>query len=72
MVKRYTASELEDLPVLCTGQADDLHVEGEDAEGPYRIWLSRCGVEDGEPYDNKITVERYDGRRWYDHETYPG
>ena len=69
---RYTAQELKAMPTLSTGQADDLKIEDEDTDGPYRVWLSRCGVEDGEPYPNKVTIERYDGDRWYDAQTYPG
>lgn len=64
----YKARDLEKLPVLCQGQADDLHLQNT----RYRIWLSRCGVEDGEPCNNKITVEEYDGRRWSERCWYPG
>jgi hypothetical protein len=73
-VERYTAAELEAMPTLATGQADDLKKEGEDDRGRFRIWLSRCGVEDGEPYPNKVTVERYDvlTQRWVEDERYPG
>jgi hypothetical protein len=52
--------ELKALPVLAQGQADDLLIES-DGE---RVWLSRCSTEDGEPWDNKVTVERYVGRAW--------
>ena len=38
-IKRYTRAELEALPVLSIGQADDLHVE--DRSRGIRIWLSR-------------------------------
>jgi hypothetical protein len=60
-------SELKALPVLCVGQADDLRFEDDGV----RVWLSRCGVEDGEPYANKVTVEtlRRDGR-WEIYTTY--
>jgi hypothetical protein len=59
--------ELEDLPTLHQGQADDCKIETVNADGRpvERVWLSRCGVEDGEPWDNKVTVERLDERfRW--------
>jgi hypothetical protein len=56
----------ERLPTLSTGQADDLKL---DRNGT-RIWLSRCGVDDGEPYDNKITVEKLRGGRWITVETF--
>jgi len=72
MVRRYTASELSELATLSTGQADSLKIEGEDADGPFRIWLSRCGVADGEPYPNKVTLERIENGRWFNAETYRG
>lgn len=52
--------ELEELPVLCQGQADDLLIES-DTE---RVWLSRCSTLDGEPWDNKVTVERLIAGSW--------
>lgn len=68
MKTNYTLQELEAMPTLTVGQADDLKVETEDV----RIWLSRCGVADGEPYEDKVTVERYDYQsgRWFNHHTY--
>ena len=59
-MKRFTLQELERMPTLCVGQADDLKVE----EDGVRVWLSRCSVEDGEPYDNKVTVEKWVNLRW--------
>lgn len=55
MKRIYTLAELEALPTLATGQADDLKIETETR----RVWLSRCTVEDGEPYNNKATIEEY-------------
>ena len=52
--------ELENLPTLAEGQADNLKIES-DTE---RVWLSRCTVEDGEPWNNKVTVERLIGGSW--------
>jgi hypothetical protein len=49
------AGELEALPVLHQGQADDCHID----EDGVRYWLSRCTVEDGEPCDDKVTIEVY-------------
>ena len=54
MKRIYTLAELEDLPTLAQGQADDLKVD----TGTQRVWLNRCGVEDGEPYINKVTIEK--------------
>ena len=56
----YSLSELEALPTLTVGQADDLKIDS----GTTRIWLSRCTVEDGEPCDNKVTIEEYVDGRW--------
>lgn len=53
-MSRYTLAELEALPTLAVGQADDLKIETESV----RVWLSRCTIEDGEPYNNKVTVEK--------------
>jgi hypothetical protein len=56
----YSLEELEAIPTLSQGQADDLKIDS----GTVRIWLSRCGVEDGEPCDNKVTIEEYVDGRW--------
>lgn len=50
-----TLKELEAMPTLSVGQADDLKIETADT----RVWLSRMTVEDGQPYDNQVTVEKY-------------
>ena len=64
----YTLQELEAMPTLTVGQADNLKIENE----TIRIWLSRCSVADGEPYDNKVTVEMYDNHegKWYEDHSY--
>lgn len=64
---RYSLEELEALPTLCVGQADDLKIE----DSQMRVWLSRCHVEDGEPYNNKVTVTRRVNGKWVEIETYP-
>jgi hypothetical protein len=56
----YSLEELEAMPTLSQGQADDLKIDS----GTVRIWLSRCGIEDGEPCDNKVTIEEYVDGRW--------
>lgn len=56
----YSLDELEALPTLSQGQADDLKID----TGGTRIWLSRCGVEDGEPCNNKVTIEELQRGRW--------
>jgi len=72
MIRRYTAEELEEMPTLAQGQADDLKVEETIHGTKYRVWLCRCGVEDGMPYDNAITIERYQYGRWIEVDMYPG
>lgn len=54
-IYNLTLSELESMPTLSVGQADDLKYETDDT----RVWLSRCGIADGEPFNNKVTVEKY-------------
>ena len=56
----YTLKELKSLPTLSVGQAEDLKLE----TANIRVWLSRCKKEDGEPRNNKITVEQYLNGRW--------
>lgn len=67
-MKRYTADELRNLPTLATGQADDLKVD----TGDTRVWLCRCGVADGMPYENAISVESLVDGQWVDVEMYRG
>jgi hypothetical protein len=67
-MKRYTLEELEGLPDLCIGQADTLKVDDDDG---IRVWLCRCGVADGMPYDNQVTVEEINNNgRWLTVDTY--
>lgn len=67
---KYKLSDLENLGTLSSSQSCDLKID----TGTTRVWLSRCGVEDGEPYPNKITIEHYDriDRLWVIKETYQG
>ncbi|MBD2499880.1 hypothetical protein [Anabaena azotica] len=57
---KYTLHELNRLPTICTSQADDLKIE----KNGVRVWLSRCTVEDGEPFNNKVTVEKCENGCW--------
>ena len=46
------------------GHTDDLyHYHFKNGVG-YKVWLSRMKVEDGMPYDNAVTVEKYIANRW--------
>jgi hypothetical protein len=68
-----TTEILEELPVLIEGQADNCHID----TGDFRVWLSRTGIEDGEPYDNTVTIEEHVkspawGWQWVEFEVYDG
>ncbi len=65
---RYTAAELKRKRTLSTGQCDSLKVD----TGTMRVWISRCTVADGEPYNNKVSVEKLRNGRWETVETYKG
>ena len=59
---RYTRAELEALPVLSVGQADDLHIE--DWPQRIRVWLSRAPpyvveIERWSPASGWVTTDRY-------------
>lgn len=49
----HSLEELEAMPSLAIGQADSLKIDN----GGRRVWLSRCGAEDGEPFAGKVTEE---------------
>lgn len=44
------------------GQADDLYID----HPSYRVWISRMSTEDGEPFNDAVTVEINDNGRWVD------
>ena len=56
----YTLSHLAGLPTLCTGQADDLKID----TGNQRVWLSRCGLDDGMQFENTVTIEFLIDGKW--------
>lgn len=62
----FSLSYLESLPDLSTGQADSLKIE----RPSVRVWLSRCGTEDGMPFDHAVMVERIEDGRWRVSRTY--
>lgn len=64
-------AELESLPTLSQGQADDLKFQflGDAGFGPgegdaWRVWLCRCGIEDGMPYEHTASIEELQDGRW--------
>lgn len=54
----YTLKEISALPTLSQGHADDLKAES----ATRRVWLSRMTIEDGQPYNNQVTVEWLNSR----------
>ena len=62
----YTLKELEKLQTLSIGQAEDLKIETK----AFRVWLSRCTKKDGEPYNNKVTIEQHLRGRWVTRKEY--
>lgn len=62
----FTLKSLADSPTLCVGQADNLKIDN----GQTRVWLCRCGVADGMPYENQVTVERLQNGRWITTQTF--
>ena len=60
MDKTYSLQELNSLPTLGDSHFDNLKVE----TNTTRVWLSRGRVEDGEPFNNKVTVENYINNDW--------
>lgn len=65
---RFRVDELEKLPTISRGQAADLKIATEGT----RVWLSRCTVEDGEPYNNKVTIEKLYNGKWTVVDEYEG
>ena len=59
-MKRYTLEKLNRMPTINGGQFDNLKLD----DGDTRVWLSRGTVADGEPYDNKVTIETLTDGRW--------
>lgn len=54
MTREYTLSELEFMPTIEQGHTDNLKIKTENI----RVWLSRMNIEDGQPYNNQVTIER--------------
>lgn len=56
----FTIGELRSKPTLAQGQAANLKWDN----GEYRVWLSRCSIEDGEL--DPVQVEQLIDGRWVD------
>ena len=67
-----TLAELKALPTLRQAQADDLKIEeyNPDDDECYRVWLCRCGIADGLPRNNIVTIELLRDGRWEMIDTY--
>lgn len=65
-MRRFTLQEVCTLPVLKQGHTDNLVYQGTNK----RVWISRMTVEDGQPYDNQITVEKLVNGVWAIKEQY--
>jgi hypothetical protein len=57
------------LPTISQGHTANLKLETEDG---YRYWLARTSLEDGEPYEHTVYVERLVDGRWTDYSTLDG
>lgn len=69
-IQPYTLQELESIPTVSQSWNADLKVQ----EDGLRVWLTRTSVEDGEPYNDKVSIERWDNHygRWVTVEEYQG
>lgn len=58
--KRYTLKYLTNRKTLHVGHFDDLKIE----RPGYRVWLSRCTIADGMPYNNQVVIEELINGEW--------
>lgn len=68
MVQQWSLKELNKLPTIEKGHTDDLKIVSEN--GKERVWLSRMTIEDGQPYNNQVTIEVYLRNKWIIKEQY--
>ena len=66
--RRLTAGYLRSLPTLRKGHTDDLKLD----TGSMRCWLARTGVADGEPFENRVSVEVLNDGLWTAVEDFAG
>ena len=66
MKVRHTAETLRAMPTIKEGHFENLKMEYFSAteNKMMRVWLSRCGVADGLPYDDGVRVELFRNGRW--------
>jgi len=51
---------LEGLETISEGHTDDLKIH----DDIFKVWLCRCGMDDGMPYDNAVSIEMLINNRW--------
>jgi hypothetical protein len=64
----FEASDLRQKTTKAQGQTDDLKLD----TGKTRYWVARTTVDDGEPYNNRVTIERLEDDKWVTVDTYDG
>ena len=64
-MKKLTLKQVKEYPVIHQSHFDNLIKEFEQKGIKYRVWVSRCTIDDGMPYDNQITVEKFDETNGY-------
>ena len=57
---RYSLTYLKRRPTLFAGQTDDLKIE----TSIRRVWLARTGIQDGEPFNNRVSIEELSNNGW--------
>ena len=57
---QYSLTYLKRRPTLSVGQTDDLKIETPSR----RVWLARTGVQDGEPFNNRVSIEELSNNGW--------
>lgn len=65
-VPHFGLKTLENFETISVGQAADLKYQNVDT----RIWLFRTGIEDGEIFNNKVSIERLVDGQWVEAEIY--
>lgn len=59
--KMFRLDELNKMPTISSGQADDLKYETKDL----RIWLSRLTIADGMEYNNQVSIDMNRNGTWH-------
>lgn len=56
----YSLTYLKRRPTLYVGQTNNLKIETPNR----RVWLARTGIQDGEPYNNRVSIEELSNNGW--------